>query len=373
MPDLLKLAQQFMDDGRFSKILRNPMAQFGDPNSRRNFMGAMLLPEEQRTSNMYDEAGVQFLSVIAQDSSPLSPPKLQSSTLFGSTTVKFGHHDIKVELNAQELEALMQMMAMGQESLAEQRLLSWVDSSVNLSLKTKQEKQRWQAIVDAQVTRMLGDGSTETVAYNAPNSHRFNAAEDWSDDTFDPFDDIAKAWQILWDLGYEVAYNITSSSVAGILGKNAKVRANAGYMTVDTSGAVVPVASRSFGTAVVNEVIARSSSPSQPLPPIQTYDLNYVNASGTREYFLPRNCFVVIGRTGDRRPVLANDELFYFDDTLGYYGIGKVDGYEELGPIFKGETRDKKPRAIVAEGYVTGFPVIFSKNMEAIVVIKNIA
>jgi hypothetical protein len=373
MPDLLTIAQKFMDDGRFSKILRNPMAQFGDPNSRREFMGAKLLPEEQKPTNMYEEAGVQFLSVIAQDSNALTPPKLQSSTLFGSTTVKFGHHDIKVELNGQELEALMQLMAMNQEGLAEQRLLSWVDSSVSLSLKIKQEKQRWQAVVDAQVPRLLGDGSTETVVYNAPNTHRFHAADDWSDNTFDPFDDIAKAWQILWDLGYEVAYNITSSPVAGILGKNAKVRANAGYLNVDSSGSVVPVASRNFGTAVVNEVIARSSTPSQPLPAIQTYDLNYVNPDGSRQYFLPRNCFVVIGRTGDRRPILANDELFYLDDTLGYYGIGRVTGYDEFGPIFKGKVKDEKPRSISAEGYVTGFPVIFSKNMEAIVVIRNIA
>jgi hypothetical protein len=373
--DLLTLVQELQDDGRFQTIFKNPLAQFGDPNQRRPFLGAQLLPEMQKSKNLYEEAAVQFLSTIANDGTPFAPPKLQRSIKRGSTLVKFGHIDVKTELTGEDLEAIIQMLESGENSnqqLAQNQLLTWMDRSVNLSLKIKQEKQRWQAIVDASVPRKLGDGSTETVTYAAPSGHRFNATGTWSNDSFDPFTDIIAAWNLLWDLGYDVAHNITSNTVASKLGLNDKVRTRAGYLGIDNSG-VVQTTSLGVGLGLANEALRRGTMADREIPLIQTYDLNYETQDGSRDFFLPRDCFVVVGTTGQRREVLANDELFYLENTLGYYGIGRVEGYTESGTIVKTEVRDRKPRAVCAEAYVTGLPVIFSRNMEAIVVIENIS
>jgi hypothetical protein len=106
------------------------------------------------------------------------------------------------------------------------------------------------------------------------------------------------------------------------------------------------------------------------MPDIVTYDLQYPTQSGTA-YFLPRNCFVVIGSTGENRQILADEGIFPLYNTLGYYGIGRVEGYKQPGPIIHVDTYDKKPVSIVGEGYMTGFPVI--TNPESICVIRNIA
>jgi hypothetical protein len=377
---LLTIAQELKRDGSFDKVMLNNLSQLGSLsmlNMGREMLGARYLPDEMRRKNEYREQSVRYRAVIATDGTPYTPPQLVKGALVGSMKVEYGHHDVKVEMDASQIEALEDLIEMTAESrgeaaaelMAQQQLLDWVDTSVNLSLQLKKELQRWQAIVDAQVSRVFPGGTTETVAFPNPPGHRFNAGGLWSSDAYDPFDDIMAACNKLWSLGFNIDAMITSTSVVSLLALNEKVRTRAGYLST-SGGSVLPVSISGYGLADVNAAVRRSSSSSQTMPDIVTYDLQYPTQSGTA-YFLPRNCFVLIGSTGENRQILTDERIFPLYNTLGYYGVGRVEGYKQPGPIIHVDTYDKKPVSIVGEGYMTGFPVI--TNPESICVIKNIA
>jgi hypothetical protein len=377
---LLTIAQELKRDGSFDKVMLNNLSQLGSLsmlNMGREMLGARYLPDEMRRKNEYREQSVRYRAVIATDGTPYTPPQFVKGALVGSMKVEYGHHDVKVEMDASQIEALEDLIEMTAESrgeaaaelMAQQQLLDWVDTSVNLSLQLKKELQRWQAIVDAQVNRVFPGGTTETVAFPNPPGHRFNAGGLWSSDAYDPFDDIMAACNKLWSLGFNIDAMITSTSVVSLLALNEKVRTRAGYLST-SGGSVLPVSISGYGLADVNAAVRRSSSSSQTMPDIVTYDLQYPTQSGTA-YFLPRNCFVLIGSTGENRQILTDERIFPLYNTLGYYGVGRVEGYKQPGPIIHVDTYDKKPVSIVGEGYMTGFPVI--TNPESICVIKNIA
>ena len=377
---LLTLATELKADGAFDRIMLNSLSQLGSVsmlNMGRELMGARLLPDEMRRRNEYKEQAVRYRTVVATDGTPYTPAQLVKGAMVGSMKVELGHHDVKVEMDASQLEALEDLIQMEAESrgeasaelLAQQQLLNWVDTSVNLSLQFKKELQRWQAIVDAQVSRVFPGGTTETVSFPNPTGSRFNAEGTWSNDNYDPMEDIIAACNRLWGLGFNIDKMVTSTNVVSIMALNEKIRTRAGYLST-SGGAVLPVGIAGYGLADVNSAIRRSGSGNNTLPDIMTYDLQYPTQTGT-QYFLPRNCFVIIGSTGENRQLLVNERIFPLYNTLGYYGVGRVEGYKKSGPIIHVDTYDKKPVSIVGEGYMTGFPVI--TNPEAICVIRNIS
>jgi hypothetical protein len=377
---LLTIANELKADGKFAQVMRNPLAQLGtlsQLNLNQTMLGARYLPEETRRKNEYKEKSVRYRTTIATDGTPYSRPQRTGTALVGDMSVVLGHHDILTELNAQEIEAIEDLIATNEETrgaaraeiMAQQQLLNWIDFSVNASLKIKQEKQRWDAIVSASVTRAFPNGTSESVSFPNPAGHRFNAGGTWSSDAYDPFDDIVAGCNLLWGKGFNIDAMITSTPVVSTMALNEKVRTRASYLSM-SGGSVIANSIAGYGLADVNAAVRRSSSSTQTLPEIQTYDLQYPTQTGTA-YFLPRNCFVIIGSTGEQREILVEERIFPLYNTLGYYAIGRVEGYKNTGPIVQVETFDKKPVRIEAEGYVTGFPVI--TNPEAIVVIQGIS
>ena len=377
---LLTLATELKADGFFDRMMLNSLSQLGSVsmlNAGRELMGAKLLPDEMKRRNEYKEQAVRYRTVVATDGTPYAPAQLVKGAMVGSLIVELGHHDVKVEMDASQIEALEDLIQMEAESrgeasaelLAQQQLLNWVDTSVNLSLQFKKELQRWQAIVEAQVSRVFPGGTTETVSFPNPTGSRFDAGGAWSDNTYDPFEDIIAGCNRLWELGFNIAHFITSTPVVSKMATNEKIRTRAGYLST-SGGAILPVGIAGYGLADVNSAIRRSSSGNNALPDIMTYDLQFPTQTGT-SYFLPRNCFVIIGATGENRQLLVDERIFPLYNTLGYYAIGRVEGYKKSGPIIHVDTYDKKPVSIVGEGYLTGFPVI--TNPEAVVVIRNIS
>ena len=377
---LLTLATELKADGSFDRLMLNSLSQLGSVsmlNMGRELMGAKLLPDEMKRRNEYKEQAVRYRTVVATDGTPYTPAQLVKGAMVGSMKVELGHHDVKVEMDASQLEALEDLIQMEAESrgegaaelLAQQQLLNWVDTSVNMSLQFKKELQRWQAIVDAQVSRVFPGGTTETVSFPNPTGSRFNAGGTWSSDAYDPMEDIIQACNRLWGLGFNIDKMITSTNVVSIMALNEKIRTRAGYLST-SGGSVLPVSISGYGLADVNSAIRRSGSGNNTLPDIMTYDLQYPTQTGT-SYFLPRNCFVIIGSTGENRQLLVDERIFPLYNTLGYYGVGRVEGYKKSGPIIHVDTYDKKPVSIVGEGYMTGFPVI--TNPEAVCVIRNIS
>ena len=316
---LLTLATELKADGAFDRIMLNSLSQLGSVsmlNMNRELIGAKLLPDQMRYRNEYKEQAVRYRTVVATDGTPYTPAQLVKGAMVGSMKVELGHHDVKVEMDASQIEALEELIQMEAESrgesaaelLAQQQLLNWVDTSVNMSLQFKKEWQRWQAIVDAQVSRVFPGGITETVSFPNPTGSRFNAGGVWSNDAYDPMEDIMTACNRLWGLGFNIDRFITSTNVVSNMATNEKIRTRAGYLST-SGGAVLPVSISGYGLADVNAAIRRSSSGNNALPDITTYDLQFPTQTGT-SYFLPRNCFVIIGSTGEDRQLLVDERIF---------------------------------------------------------------
>jgi hypothetical protein len=369
MADLSSLVQKLQDEGKFKLIATNPLAQFRDPQqATRRYYGAELLPEMMKESNMYRETDIRFRTIIANDGSHYSPTQKKDGDLFGYLDVHFGDIDIKRELTAEKYDAIVKLLADGNTNndiAAVARIIRWTDTVLNLALKEKQEKQRWEAIVSAQVTRAGDNGYNEIVKYSNPAGHRVAASDTWSDDAFDPFEDIFDMAQVLWDKGYVVDKTFTSRKVASKLGKNAKVRARVGRAIVDASGQIQGTSGRA-DIAAINQSLSADG-----LPPITLYDLQYRTQTGTGR-FLPDDVFVMIASTGRTQEIDIGDvNPLILVDTLGYYGVGKSAGQPNPGAVIQVESHTSKPPRLEGEGYLCGLPVI--QEPEAIGVIKEIS
>lgn len=397
MASLSNFVQDFLDSGRLETMARNPMAQFLDPNTGRQFKGAALFPRMPKERNEYKESAVRIIVYPARDNSPYSPPILQNAFAKAEGQVVLGHIDTGSQLTGQQLEDLMTYFRTGAEKLGQQTFLRWLNSVVAGSLAIKGEIQNWELIIDGQVTISI-DNTDYVANYDSPAENRFNATGDWNAKTngvsdFDPFVDITAAWQLLWNLGFDLKSMHTSNVVAGVMANNTKVKERAGYLTTK-NGQI----SNLFGMSpdnlgFVNQALSRSGEAGgRAIPPIELYDLNYEiqdagvdtaaqpSLSKQRKYFLPRNCFVVIGESNSNYPIFSEDALNSdilgeVKNALGYTGVGHVPTYEQRGIISKliSNSENDKLKGYRAEAYMQCAPVMTERTSQCVVVIKNIA
>ena len=228
MTDILtKAIQLAVDDGTFEQITRNRLAQFGVP--RRPLLGPSILPEREVEANKYSEDVVRYRTVIANDGGRYSPAQLKDGgEIIGTFDVELGNQDIKRQFDAAAYDGFKRLLMVNRTMDGMAQLIDWFDTNIVRALVDVTEKQRWQAIVDAQVVRVGDNNFTETVTYPNPAGHRFNAGGTWSSDAYDPWTDIVAGANILWDKGYEVNRIITSRRVVGIMQNNDKVAARPG-------------------------------------------------------------------------------------------------------------------------------------------------
>ena len=350
--DLMTLINTIREEGDIERLIRNPLAQFGNARRQREYLGARLLPERLVGENILEEEDTKFRSVIAEDSGRYDPAQKRKRSEAQEMQISLGHFDIKREIDGREYDAILRLLNSQQDNAARTQMISLIDRLLFQALLDKKELQRWQAMVDAEVTVTKTNGQQYTVQLEDPTGHRFMSGGFWNDDTFDPFEAIFQGANLLKDAGFEVAWAITNYTGVAAMRNNEQIRTRTGGMTVDTvNNAVTPV--RGIPTnARINSVLGE-----QGIPPITEYNLGYYTET-TYEKFLRDGVFVMIGRT-PREEVIAreNGEDLLLFSTLGYYAVGTPQGKTSAGDVIKIFPKEDKPVRIEGEAYGVGFPV----------------
>lgn len=365
--DIKALIRKLIDEGKHLEIMNNPLAQFGPGNRR--YLGTTVLPERLVTENKYREEGINYRTVIANAGTRYSPVQLKGSAIVGSFDVELGYSDTGSQLTGSDYDAIIAMLkrATGQSEItleAMANILQWVDITLNRPLVEHNERNIWQAIVNATVELRGDDGYKEDVAYPNPANHRVNAAGAWSNNSVDPMDDLALAVETLASKGFIAGRIIAGQSVISKLQKNEIMRQRAGTLSI-MGGTVTGLASRA-SLASINGILADNE-----MPPIEPYNLIYRTQSGS-DYFLPRDCVVVVAATGrDELIDLGDNEPLVMSDVLGYTAVGIGTGQTEPGRFTNLEAYANKPPRVEGEAWQSSLPVI--TEPEALYVIKAIS
>lgn len=367
--DLLTLVRQLLADGSVARVAANPLAQFGTPEAP--LLGATLLPEQLTAVNEYRETAIRYRTVIANAGTRYSPAQIKDgSVLSGEMLVTLADEDIAAQFTGRDYDALIQLLNQRPTMDAAVRLINWLDVAINRALIHLTEKQRWDALVDAQVVRTGDNGYSETIAYSNPSGHRVNAGGTWSDNNYDPYPDIVAGAQKLADKGYMVARMIGSRKVAYILARNAKMQARVGgRITVDTGGTMRSAPRPLVTLADLNAIFSADG-----LPQLELYESRYRDYAGTHR-FLADTALVMVATTGREQVItdtnVENGNLEIIPDTLGYTAIGRPVGQTDPGRVIMMEPKADKPPRVEAQGWQTSLPVI--TEPEAIYVVKQIA
>lgn len=367
--DLRQLVENMVARGNFSRIVNNPLSQQGTEGRR--YLGATLLPERQVPENAYTEENVRYRTVIANDSTRYSPVQLKQGALAGSVEVRLGEIDTGSEFTGQEFDTLVKLLNRGgtdrQISMQGATTLTrWANRALNLPLIEKMEKQRWEAIVDAKVVRTGDNNYYEEINYPNPTGHRVAAGGVWSNDAYDPMEDIDAMIDFLEGLGYTVNRIIAPKPVVNKLLGNAKMKDRNGQIVI-TGGVVTTVGGR-LALADLNGILAEDGR-----PPIETYDLQYQTQLSSG-FFLKRNVMVFVCTTGrDEELFRQGDESqpLIVPNTLGYQGVGRAAGQAAPGRVVRVEMFTNKPPRIEGEAWSTTLPVVL--DPEAIGVITGIS
>jgi len=361
--DLATLISRLIADGTVARIAANVSAQFGA--GTRMLVGATLLPERTVPENAYREEAIRYRTIIANDGTRYSPTQLKKGELIGSFLVELAEMDIARELSGAEYDALLRFLNSNQSMDAAATMLRWLDTTINRAMIENLERQRWEAIVDASVALRGDNEFAETVSYSDPAGHRVNAGGTWSNDSYDPFDDIFAQADLLASKGFTVGRIISSRTVTSIMAGNDKVRTRVGHPVANTSGSI-QVAEGRATIGAINGLLQADG-----LPPIELYDLQYRTQTGTTR-FLKADAMVLVATTGREETLdLGDGDIEVVPDTLGYAAVGRAAGQSAPGRVLRMEHKMDKPPRIEAEGWATGLPVI--TEPEAVAVIKSIA
>jgi hypothetical protein len=368
--DLVTIIALLIAGQDFNQILLNPLAQFG--RAARRYLGATLLPERYVAQNQYEEIGIRYRTVLANSGSRYSPAQKKGNKIIGSFDVKLGNSDIADEFTGHEYDTLIRLLQriVGQDSTltmqAMAQITNWFDTMIMLPMVELNEKERWDAIVDAQVVRTGDNGYTETVAISNPAGSRVAAGGAFTDDTYDPWDDVFAAADRLKALGYTPGRIIAGNDVIMMMAKNAKIRSSVGQgITLNLGTSQLMSTS---GRATIEQMSNYLGS--NNLPPIERYDLQYRTQTGSG-YFLKRGTLVIVAATGrDETIDLADNEILTMQNTVGYEAIGLPVGSPTPGRSFDISPETDKPPRIEAQGWQSTFPVI--TEPQAIQVINTI-
>lgn len=360
--DMATLLQQMRATGIFDELRTNTAAQFGPP--QRRLLGATLLPEQTVTQNSYTEQQIQYRTIVANDATRYSPTQRKGGKLVGEFDVKLAEQDIADEFTSRDYDALRKLLASNASMEAMASLTRWFDTAIVRGLLEKNEKQRWEAIVDASVP-LRGDNSfREDVAYSNPTGHRAALVDPFTDDTVDPMIAIFERAAFLASKGYTVNRIVAGTPVISKILNNAKFKQRTGVIVVASGGSAFENNQGAGSFNALNQVLI-----GEGLPAIERYDLQYRTMTGT-QFFLKRDVMVFCATTGRDAAIDRGDVFEIIPNTLGYHAIGVPAGQDNPGRVVRAEAFDNKPPRIEGEGWQTALPVIMEP--EAIATLKDI-
>lgn len=376
--DLRQIVDTLIQTENFTRVINDPLAQFGAPNRR--YVGAEILPEVMVPENSYVEEAIRYRTIVANDGTRYSPVQIKQGVLTGSFEVHLGDSDIGSHFTSADYDALIKLIERinggygntgagvarpTMEAMA--RILNWVDLTLRRPLYEKNEKMRWEAICNASIARTGDNGYVETVTIPNPTGHRPNAGGVWSNNAYDPYTDIIAGAEFLAAKGYTVTRMVTGTDVRSKLSMNTNIRTRVGRISIISSTIVgLP------GRATLNRMNEMFSEDN--LPPLETYDLQYRTHTSSG-YFFPRGTFAMIAGSrdqlidrGDLEPAVMPRTVA---NTIGYVGMGRPAGQSTSGAVvvLRPEA-DSKPPRIEGEAWQVSLPVV--QEPEAIYVIKNI-
>jgi hypothetical protein len=361
--DLKNMIERLIKDGEVAGIARNPNVQFGNENKQ--YLGATLLPERMVETNQYEESSIFYRTVIANDGSRYSPAQLkETGEMVGSFLVNLGNSDIARQFTGRDYDGFRRLVGRGRTQDAARQILGWTNRTLNLALVELNEKQRWDAIINAVVQRRGDNGYQEDVKISNPAGHRFNAGGAWSG-AYDPWLDVEAGVAVLAAANYVPSRIITSrKQIASLIG-NAEMQRRIGNVTFfNTDGTLTSVSNTITRQQLMNYFAAQN----MPVP--EVYDETYNTQVGTAR-FMPDDCMVIVGVTDQEEVLtLGGNQEFVVGNTLGYTGVGVPVGEDDPGRVIRLFPDDHKPPRIDGEAWQTSFPVI--TQPQAIVVIKNI-
>jgi len=376
MKTWLELYRQLDEDRYFHRVALNPLAQFGSEDQP--LLGARYLPEVLVGENSYEETQVRYRSMPALDGTRYSPAQLQSNgALVGSFKVDLGNTDTASQFTGQDHDGVIKLLMRDGEEEAIAQLIRWSDSTLVRPHTIKNELQRWEAIIQGQVTRKGSNGYSEVVNYHKPVGHRPEVSggtagtpEGWYSNTYDPYDDIFAGKEKLEDLGYMVTDMILTPKLFSVMRKNAEVAKRNSSVVVNASGQITSLSSQ-ISMAELNQINSDNG-----LPPFTSYNGGYESATGFKRFLdAPdgdRDYLIMLGRSQrqwDMKTDYASrvegidtssfsDQAIVLSNTLGYYGVGRNVGQSSSGRTVLTEPQNRKPQGLYGEAYQAGLPVI---------------
>lgn len=388
----VELYQQFErdQDGYFKRLALNPLAQFGA--EQQPLLGARFLPEVLVPENSYTEDQVRYKTKPALDGSRYSPAQMQrGGMLVGTIKVDLGNTDTADEFTGQQHDGIVKLLMRGGDQEAIARIIRWGDTSLLRPHTIKNEIQRWDALIRAQVTRKGVDGFVETVPLYAPAGHRptvsggsVGSPAGWYSDSYDPYDDIFLGIETLNNLGYDVTDMLCTGKLSAVMKTNGEVVKRTSKVIVNASGQL------QGSTGRVTMADLQAINEDEGLPPLTVYNSGWEAPDRFRRFLdspaNDRDYLVMIGRSGlqwDMKtdyasrldgvsgtydPEALEVQDLTINNTLGYYGVGRNVGQSSSGRTIHTEAQMRKPVGLYGEAYQTGFPVV--QEPQAIYVIQ---
>jgi len=362
--NLAALIAQLIAQGALNGVANVPGLQLGTPGRR--YLGATLLPIREVAENYVRADNVSYRTMLANTGTRYSPVTLRGGAMVGSIGIELGEIDTGSEFTSAEYDALLRILQTNNTMEGTAQVLDWVTRTLALPIQERIEKQRWEAIDDAQVIREGDNGYSETVAYPNPAGHRVTVASGsnaaptgWYDADHDPISDVDALMTTLADKGYTAGRIITSRKLLNVLLRHAKVRAELGGLTV-SGGNVVAQQGRVTQDAL-NAYFAANGWPA-----VEVYDLTARKSDGTTVRFKRDTAFTIVAQTARTAQVDLPDEIRVLNDTLGYAAVGRAAGQSTPGIVVRAEVKENKPPRIEGEAWATAAPVILDPEAVAV-------
>lgn len=367
--DIASLLAYLINQRQFQALLNNLLTLWGPSN--RPLLGPSFLPPRLVMENEGVIERVRIRTVAAVDGTRYSPAQLaDGGQLFGSVRYRLGNSDIARQFTGPDYDALVRYLNTNQSMQAAAMLMNLYDAAIVQALSEHDEIPIWEGIVLNHLTSRGDNGYFEYEDGPDLTGHRVAAGGNWSDATYNPYDDIDAQAQLLVDKGFERTgiRMVTTDRVRRILMSNPFTAKRAGRVLV-MGGTMAETFTGSVDINDLNGVFAGLGL-GEPV----TYDRRISTRTGqVRAY--PEGNFTMIAATGRDEEVMYNQDnpadVRIVQDALGFNGIGRPNGraIAERATEIRAFTNEKNAR-IEAEGWQTTGPVILEP--EAIANISNI-
>lgn len=375
MADIASVIRSLQEDGSIAQTANSPRLSFLDANDR-VLVGAQLLPEVQQPLNRYDEENFALVDMIADDSDRYSPVKFRGEGIeVASWEVVLGESSLGKQLSPATYDALVRLINNGSQQSMDQFAQNVLDfvGSLTRGLAARNEVQRWSAIVDGEVTRVV-NGVPQTISYPEATNQRSTIAANVSDDTTDPFEYFVAAQEFGADMGYgNVSRIITSRKNVNLFARNMNM--------IRRSQGISPSEDTYVGVSSPGRVNGYLQA--EGFPPMEVYEARYTEQDGrnrVRQRYLPEDAVVFIfdtGQVNEQALELAEQDGREFipansPGTMGYTGMGTVSGHTQPGrQVYLNAYLDTVRPHVTGESAQTSLPVFTEPN--AAYVLRGVA